>query len=257
MSRCGKPLGKWTPSLGERQPRRLTRTIFLALLSHAGAIAAGESSASESLPAISADRADCGGWNTRPFFEAATSGDVEECLRSGADVNAKGADGNTPLHVAASRSRGAEVIEALLAAGADPVAVSDSGSPPLVLAVCNPNPAVAAALVDSGADPTARVGMFGMTPLHYAVVCDNATVVRTLVDAGADPNARDGWGWTPLHCAGYCPREVREHDYAVHVDAAVTKALIAVGADPSIRSALGNAALHHAARGNANAAVIG
>lgn len=181
------------PKVGRRSGGRvrLAAAVFLLAFpfSSPGVLVAGESPASESLPKDAADHADCGDWNTRPFFEAATSDDVEECLRS-------------------------------------------------------------------GADPASRDGLFGMTPLHYAVVCDNAAVVGPLVDAGADPNARDDWGWTPLHCAGHCPREVREHDDAVHVDSTMTEALIAVGADPGIQSPLGNTALHHAARGNANAAVV-
>lgn len=48
------------------------------------------------------------------------------CLERGADVNARGLDGTTPLHWAAQEGSAA-VCEALLAAGADPGAVSNDG----------------------------------------------------------------------------------------------------------------------------------
>ena len=247
----------WTPSLRERLLVLAKTTLWIALLlSAVSTRAAPETPPTESPPATAAGLTDCGDWNTHAFFEVATPGDVRDCLALGTSPHARGPNGTAPLHRAARRSRSPEVIEILVAAGADPHAETDSGSVPLSMAACNPEPVAATALLQAGADPTVPGGPFGMTPLHYAVVCDNSAVVRTLVEAGADPNAPDNWGWTPLHCAGHCPREVREYDYAVHRGVAVTEALIAVGADVGVRTGLGDTPLHHAARGNTNTAVI-
>ena len=44
---------------------------------------------------------DCGQWNTKEYFQAATLESVTACLKSGADPNARDADKTTPLHWAA------------------------------------------------------------------------------------------------------------------------------------------------------------
>jgi len=43
----------------------------------------------------------------------------------------------------------------------------------------------------------------GLTPLHLAAERGATDVARLLLDAGADPNAVDGYGNTPLLCAGH------------------------------------------------------
>ena len=51
---------------------------------------------------------DCAAWNTKSFFLAAEVSDVTRCLQEGADLEARGCDGLTPLHWAADgiRERG-------------------------------------------------------------------------------------------------------------------------------------------------------
>ena len=107
---------------------------------------------------------DCTNWNSNEYFEAATAADVTDCLRSGADLEARTEDGLTPLHWAARFTD---------------------------------NPAVIAALVDAGADLKARTED-GLTPLHWAArFTDNPAVIAALVDAGADLKARTENGLTP------------------------------------------------------------
>ena len=73
---------------------------------------------------------DCANWNSNEYFEAATAADVTDCLRSGADLEARAEDGWTPLHRAASFTANPAIITALLNAGADPKARNEDGMTP-------------------------------------------------------------------------------------------------------------------------------
>ena len=73
---------------------------------------------------------DCAAWNTKSFFLAAEVSDVTRCLQAGADLEARGAGGLTPLHLAVL-SGNAEAIEALLRAGPDLEPRSEDGTTPL------------------------------------------------------------------------------------------------------------------------------
>ncbi len=103
---------------------------------------------------------------------AAQGGDAErirEILqRDAALVNAPGADGWTPLHLAAYFGH-REVAEVLLSHGADVASVSTNG--------------------------------MANQPLHAAVAGGRAALVTLLLGHGADPNAAQHGGWTPLHGA--------------------------------------------------------
>ncbi|MDE0422744.1 MAG: ankyrin repeat domain-containing protein [Gammaproteobacteria bacterium] len=97
---------------------------------------------------------ECSNWDTNGFFRTATVNDVAECVRSGVDLNARGARDRTPLHVAAMHNPRELVITALVAAGAD-VRMRDrrDHTPLHGAAMANGSPAVIAALVKAGADP--------------------------------------------------------------------------------------------------------
>ena len=182
----------------------------------------------------------CGAWNTREFFEAATVEDVTACLRAGADVTIRGYEGGTPLHFAARLSPDPAVVEALIAAGANVAAPADGGATPLHAAAWNANPSVTEVLLVAGAevDP-----MSGRTPLYVAAENRNLAVVEILLGAGADPTPRDPtFGWTPLH------EVVRGSPAGTAKDLEVIAALLAAGADPTARDMVGNAPLHEAAR---------
>lgn len=110
------------------------------------------------------------------------------------DARAKGYDVHygwdwTPLHVAAAHNEDPEVAAVLLAAGADLHARGYEGETPLSQAAGNDNPAVAALLLEAGADVHAR-GSTGWTVLHEAVGrTSNPAVLAVLLDAGAELEA--------------------------------------------------------------------
>jgi uncharacterized protein len=99
-------------------------------------------------------------------LEAAALGDVER-LKT-ADLSARGADGFTPLHLAAFFG-GAEAVKAILARGVDPDADADNA--------------------------------IGVRPIHSAAAVGDIESVRALLEAGANPNVRQKSGHTPLDAA--------------------------------------------------------
>jgi ankyrin repeat protein len=58
-------------------------------------------------------------------------------INAGADVNARGEDGGTPLHLAAENNENPDIITNLLNAGADGTAVNSDGETPFDLAKDN------------------------------------------------------------------------------------------------------------------------
>jgi ankyrin repeat protein len=98
-------------------------------------------------------------------LEAAALGDLQRL-----EVDARGGDGFTPLHLAAFFG-GAAAVRALLAAGADPNADSDN--------------------------------TFKVRPIHSATAVGDRESVRALLEAGADPNVRQEHDYTPLHGAAH------------------------------------------------------
>ena len=145
-------------------------------------------------PASGAAPASCEGWGTSRWesdaFVDVTTEWVRQCLNAGADPNARGQYGETPLHrVAWASDDNAGAIRLLIAAGADVNARSNGGSTPLHLAASWPdNFAIVVALLEAGANPNA-LNNDGHTPLYYHDNYGlNPEIERALVNAGADPN---------------------------------------------------------------------
>ena len=122
---------------------------------------------------------------------------AEVLIRSGANPDAKEAEGHTPLY----RASTGDVARVLLAAGA----TADVESGPtrgtaLHQASRHGYVSVVQALLQHGAsiDP---LDAKGQTPLRRAVNCRRLQIVRLLVRHGADPNLADRRGVTPLDAA--------------------------------------------------------
>jgi cytohesin len=131
--------------------------------------------------------------------DAAKAGNIEavkQHLTTGADVNAKGKYGRTPLHYAATK----EITELLTANGADVNANSLGGLTPLHLAAEYGHKETSESLIAKGADVNAKDdGGAGGTPLHQAAFHGQLEIVKLLTAKGADVNARNSIGGTPLH----------------------------------------------------------
>jgi uncharacterized protein len=118
---------------------------------------------------------------------------VKELLASGASVNERNRDGQTPLMVAVMYNL-MPLFKMLLEAGADVNAADRTGDSVLHYAATHGTPTLVQALLEKGPDLDAR-NSEGEPPLMVAL---NSRVVGLLLQAGADPNARRNDGRTLL-----------------------------------------------------------
>ena len=148
--------------------------------------------------------AECGDLCKKRFWlEKATTSDVKAKLEAGADVMARDAYDQTPLHFAAEYGEESGVIESLLEAGADVMAKDEEGYTPLHAAAGSDTPENIQALIEAGADVMAR-NMYGDTPLHFAAEDGQESgLIESLLEAGADPKAINDSGKTPWDLAQY------------------------------------------------------
>jgi uncharacterized protein len=114
---------------------------------------------------------------------------VRLLLRAGADVNVANRYGVTPLMLAATNGSAA-ITEALLRAGADATAALPEGETVLMTAARTGDPGVVGALIAHGANVNARESWLGETALMWAAAENHADAVRVLVEHGADPNVQ-------------------------------------------------------------------
>ena len=121
-------------------------------------------------------------------------------IEHGADVNAPGKSGSTPLGDAALKGR-LELARLLLSRGARVDAVNRFGSMPLHDAALSGNSAVVELLLAAGAPINAQDRESGATPLYNAASMGHPEVVSLLLARGADPELSTKAGSTPLHAA--------------------------------------------------------
>ena len=173
----------------------------------------------------------------RAYYRGAT-GTIEMLIDLGADVDAVGEFGRTPLQSAAY-GNAADAVIALIARGADIHATSPvSGYTALHIAIVGHHASseeAAVVLIEHGADIHAK-SRCGRTPLHVTTVEDVWEIAQMLIVRGADVHVQDQDGLTPLHlAAGYNAADV----------AAV---LLEFGAEVEMKDGKGWTPLHYAAR---------
>ena len=119
-------------------------------------------------------------------------------LSFGADANAKGKDGSTPL----SLVKNPDIAKLLVRHGADPKTPlkDDDNCTYLHSAASIGDKELVELVLAGGADIEAK-DRIGKTPLCYAVDDGRTEIVAVLLAHGANPNSRDKDGWTPLHDA--------------------------------------------------------
>jgi ankyrin repeat protein/mono/diheme cytochrome c family protein len=141
---------------------------------------------------------------TTELAKAIRDGDLKAVraqLDAGVDVNARDADGNTPLLLTAVYA-GPECVELLIKKGADVNAKNKLGATPLHRAATSYEKAKL--LIDAGADARAKTKS-GRTPLTLAArKAGNSQTVKLLLDNGADAKERNARGINPIQVAAAC-----------------------------------------------------
>lgn len=122
-------------------------------------------------------------------------------LDHNADVNVRNYWGQTPLHSANGVfGQDYDLIKRLIAKGADVNAQGSRGDSPLSWAAARGNLKVARLLIDSGANLDAYDAAFG-TILHNIIGQNSTEMAKLLIESGAKLNQTDPSGRTELHLA--------------------------------------------------------
>ncbi len=129
------------------------------------------------------------------LIDAAEQGDRATALRllaAGANPNAAGPDGTTPIMWAAANDD-VELVRALIKAGAKVTVTNQLGTTALTEASIIGSAPIIDALLKAGADANTR-NPEGETPLMAVARSGNVDAAKRLLDARADVNAKEAWG---------------------------------------------------------------
>ena len=155
-------------------------------------------------------------------------------INAGADLNARGNKGLTPLMYVANKST-VEACKVLIEGGADINARNDNGATVLMSVVPNPRVEVCKLLIKAGADVNAKANG-GFTPLMNAAYNSKIDVSKELIEAGADVNAENKDHFSVLmHAVCFSTAEMCE-------------LLIKAGAEVNTQDNDGSTPLMHAVR---------
>ena len=167
--------------------------------------------------------------DVRRLARAAGRGDIDtidQLVREGVDVNARGTRGATPLYWALRNKKG---FRHLLELGADPNLVYDDEDRTSVMhaTIEHRDPDFLRIALVHGGNPNLRARDTNETPLFDAVLPFGKDKLMILIEAGADIEARGHYGYTPLLAA----TNLDQFD--------IVFTLLEHGADYSVRSEYG------------------
>lgn len=139
--------------------------------------------------------------SARALAKAAGKGKVkkvEELVRSGVDVNARGTQEATPLFWAMKNYKG---FKRLLELGADPNVIYGDGGTVVYWAVEMKDMRFLEAVLEHGGNPNLASGdSFGNTPI-FAALGEGEEKIDRLLKAGANIDAKNNFGSTPAMTA--------------------------------------------------------
>ncbi|XP_071964995.1 uncharacterized protein [Antedon mediterranea] len=186
---------------------------------------------------------------------------VQTLLGYGAQVQLKGGTSmETPLHIAARIKEGEKVAEMLLKSGADVNAIMANGETAMHIAARYGHLKMIQALLEEGADPVHQSNN-GENPLHIAVRHCHYVIIKELLtflrvennhaDAVMVVNTQSNEGETPLHYSSEITKEMTHYSGE---DVDIVKKLLEFEADPYVSTKLTQETpLHYCARsGNKN-----
>jgi ankyrin repeat protein len=124
-------------------------------------------------------------------------------IERGAALEARDAEGRTPLMVAAAFATN-DIGALLLRAGADIEAVDTLGRAPIHHAAMSGDADLILMLLARGVDVDVRSGNAQMTPLHFAAGFSDLSAILVLASHGADLDVRDRTGSNAFDHASRC-----------------------------------------------------
>ena len=134
------------------------------------------------------------------FVEAAARGNIpqiDEFLKTGLDINARGKEGMTPLLLTLLRQNKSG-FKHLLENGANPNLLVDTGESVIMYATRAEDAEWLQLALKHGGNPNLTGARNKEPPLHDSIIFRRKENMRLLITAGADLNLQDGVGDTPL-----------------------------------------------------------
>jgi ankyrin repeat protein len=228
----------WLPAEAQTPARRSRGEVGLL-----DAVERGDRAAAVRLLGSGANPNAGGPDGTTPIMFAAANDDVElvrALIRAKANVNARNQFGTTALTEAAIIGS-APIIDALLKAGADPNTKNPEGETPLMAVARSGKVDAASRLLEAGADVNATEQFGGQTALMWAAAQSQPEMVKLLASKGADLNARSVVRqWERKVITEPRPKDMSKGGFTALLYAAregcveCARHLVAAGADPDL-----------------------